>query len=135
MGMIDKLELLMNENGLDKAALSRSTGIPYTTVDGFWKKGTDNIKRSSLLKLTRYFNCTLDYLADDNIDIHSEVFKNRDLFLKASAIFSPQEIQMIECYRILDERGKSAVDNALNHEYRYAKGECPVVSLDKEGQC
>ena len=110
MGMIDKLELLMSERGLDKAALSRDTGIPYTTVDGFWKKGTENIKRSSLLKLTRYFDCTLDYLADDNIDIHSEVFKNRSLFLKASALFSPQEIQMIEKYRVLDGRGRKTVD-------------------------
>lgn len=110
MGMIDKLELLMSERGLDKAALSRDTGIPYTTVDGFWKKGTENIKRSSLLKLTRYFDCTLDYLADDNIDIHSEVFKNRSLFLKATAVFSPQEIQMIEKYRVLDGRGKKTVD-------------------------
>ena len=110
MGMIDKLELLMSERGLDKAALSRDTGIPYTTVDGFWKKGTENIKRSSLLKLTRYFDCTLDYLADDNIDIHSEVFKNRSLFLKVSAVFSPQEIQMIEKYRVLDGRGRNTVD-------------------------
>lgn len=110
MGMIDKLELLMSERGLDKAALSRDTGIPYTTVDGFWKKGTENIKRSSLLKLTRYFDCTLDYLADDNIDIHSEVFKNRSLFLKVSAVFSPQEIQMIEKYRVLDGRGRKTVD-------------------------
>ena len=124
MGMIEKLELLMNEKNLDKASLSRNTGIPYTTVDGFWKKGTDNIKRSSLLKLTRYFNCTLDYLADDNIDIHSEVFKNRDLFLKVSTVFSSQEIQMVERYRVLDERGKSAVNDTLNREYSYAKGEC-----------
>lgn len=110
MGMIDKLELLMSERGLDKAALSRETGIPYTTVDGFWKKGTENIKRSSLLKLTRYFDCTLDYLADDNIDIRSDVFKNRSLFLKATAVFSPQEIQMVEKYRVLDGRGKKTVD-------------------------
>ena len=62
------------------------------------------------MKLTRYFDCTLDYLADDNIDIHSEVFKNRSLFLKVSAVFSPQEIQMIEKYRVLDGRGRKTVD-------------------------
>lgn len=67
MTFIDKLDKLMEERGLNKASLARESGIPYTTIDGFYKKGTDNVKLSTLRKLSSYFNCSLDYLADDSV--------------------------------------------------------------------
>lgn len=67
MGLTDKLDLLMKERNINKAELARESGIPYTTIDGFYKKGAENAKLSTLKKLCAYFNCTLDYLADDEI--------------------------------------------------------------------
>lgn len=67
MGFIERLEYLMRKNGIkNKAELSKVSGIPYTTVDGFYKRGTDNIKLSTLLKLSECLHCSLDYLADDS---------------------------------------------------------------------
>ena len=71
--MTDKLSAMMEERNIDKAELSRGTGIPYTTIDGLWKRGTENIKRSTMLKLAKYFHCTLDYLGDDNVSTISNV--------------------------------------------------------------
>ena len=52
MSFTEKLEKLMKENGIsNKAELSKVSGIPYTTIDGFYKKGSDNIKLSTLKKL------------------------------------------------------------------------------------
>lgn len=68
MGLTDKLDLLMNEKHINKAELARESGIPYTTIDGFYKKGSENAKLSTLKKLCAYFNCSLDYLADDCIE-------------------------------------------------------------------
>ncbi|MCQ2549441.1 MAG: helix-turn-helix transcriptional regulator [Lachnospiraceae bacterium] len=65
MGFTDKLDLLMSKKHITKAELARESGIPYTTIDGFYKKGSDNVKLSTLKKLCAYFGCTLDYLADD----------------------------------------------------------------------
>lgn len=65
MTMTDKLDLLMQERGLTKASLSREADIPYMTVVNFYEKGTENVKRSTLLKLSRYFGVTVDYLAVD----------------------------------------------------------------------
>ncbi len=62
MSLTDKLDALMTERSLTKAELARESGIPYTTIDGFYKKGTDNAKLSTLKKLCAYFNCSLDYL-------------------------------------------------------------------------
>ncbi|WP_302597513.1 helix-turn-helix transcriptional regulator [uncultured Clostridium sp.] len=68
MGLTDKLDLLMKERNINKADLARESGVPYTTIDGFYKKGSENAKLSTLKKLCSYFNCTLDYLADDTVE-------------------------------------------------------------------
>lgn len=68
MGLTDKLDSLMKEKKINKAELARESGVPYTTIDGFYKKGSENAKLSTLKKLCAYFGCTLDYLADDNVD-------------------------------------------------------------------
>ena len=65
MTMTEKLDLLMRERGLNKAELSRASGIPYMTIVNFYEKGTDNVKRSTLLKLSQFFSVTVDYLAVD----------------------------------------------------------------------
>lgn len=67
MGLTDKLDILMKERNINKAELARESGIPYTTIDGFYKKGADNAKLSTLKKLCSYFGCSLDFLADDSV--------------------------------------------------------------------
>ena len=57
----------MKDRNINKSQLSKESGVPYTTIYGFYKKGTDNIKLSTLKKLSSYFGCSLDYLADDDI--------------------------------------------------------------------
>ena len=46
MTFTEKLDMLMEKNHMNKSELSRISGIPYTTIDGFYKKGSDNIKLS-----------------------------------------------------------------------------------------
>lgn len=72
MGLTDKLDLLMKEKNINKAELARESGVPYTTIDGFYKKGSENAKLSTLKKLCAYFNCSLDFLADDNVSDESQ---------------------------------------------------------------
>lgn len=68
MGLTDKLDILMKERNINKAELARESRVPYTTIDGFYKKGSENAKLSTLKKLCSYFDCSLDYLADDNVN-------------------------------------------------------------------
>lgn len=65
MGLTEKLDFLMKERDLNKAELARESGIPYTTIDGFYKKGAENAKLSTLKRLCAYFDCSLDYLTED----------------------------------------------------------------------
>ena len=70
MSFIERLEYLMKKNGIkSKAELAKLSGIPYTTIDGFYKKGSDNIKLSTLKKLASFLNCSLDFLADESSEI------------------------------------------------------------------
>lgn len=69
MSFTDKLDSLMAEKGINKSILSKEAGIPYTTIAGFYTKGTDNTKLSTLRKLSAYFGCSIDYLADDSLPI------------------------------------------------------------------
>lgn len=69
MSFIERLEYLMDKKGVkSKAELSKLSGIPYTTIDGFYKKGSDNIKLSTLKKLAGFLGCSLDFLADESDD-------------------------------------------------------------------
>jgi len=69
MKFTDKLDKLMYEKGISRGELAKLSGVPYTTIVGFYDKGYDNVKLSTLQKLISYFKCSLDYLSDDEIDI------------------------------------------------------------------
>lgn len=78
MSFTDKLDALMAEKGINKSILSKESGIPYTTIAGFYSKGTDNVKLSTLKKLSSYLGCSIDYLADDNQDEISTIAAHFD---------------------------------------------------------
>ena len=62
MDFLAKITLLMKEKGLNRHTLSEACGIPYTTIDGWFKKGYEGIKISTLMKLADFFEVELDYL-------------------------------------------------------------------------
>lgn len=66
MNFLEKLDNLMIQHNLNKNSLSKACGIPYTTIDGWYKKGYDDLRLSTLKKLAAYFNTSLDYWAFDN---------------------------------------------------------------------
>lgn len=69
MNMLQKLEMLMKMKGIEnRRQLSQKSGIAYTTLDGLWKKGYENIKLQTLQRLSIYFGVTMEYLTDDNIE-------------------------------------------------------------------
>lgn len=81
---------LLNENGLNKRQFSIKSGIPYTTIDGFYKKGYENIRLTTLRKIADYFNVSLDYL------IFGEEQQNNN----------EQLLFMQNCYNMLNETGR-----------------------------
>lgn len=95
---LDNLENLMKLKKINKNILARESGIPYTTIDGFYKRGCDNIKLSTLQKLASYFGVSLDYLINNEITTLSE-----------------HEKSLISAYRCMPDM-QTAVDRLLRVE-------------------
>ncbi len=66
MNFLDKLNDLMCKNSLNKSTLAKACGIPYTTIDGWYKKGYEGLKLITLRKLSSYFGTSLDYWVDND---------------------------------------------------------------------
>lgn len=63
MAFLDNLEYLMEKNNIKNMnALSKESGIPYTTLKNFYTRGTENVGLSTLKKISSFFDVTLDFL-------------------------------------------------------------------------
>lgn len=58
---LEALDAYMKEHSLKKSDLSRMTGLPYTTIDGWYKKGPDGIRMSTIRKLSNSLNVPMSY--------------------------------------------------------------------------
>lgn len=111
MTFLDKLNYLMEKRSINKNVLSQLSGIPYTTIDGLYKKGYENTKLSTIRKLARALDVSLDYLMVDSIT-DENYGKTIELSLKK------EERDHIKKYRTLDGYGKNTVDGVLDSEYQ-----------------
>lgn len=111
MDFLQKLDFLMDKYGLNKLTLSQNSGIPYPTVVGWYKKGYEGLKLTTLRKLSDYFNTVLDYWVNED-----EIGPN---YWKADGfIVNGDEMGHIQKYRLLDPFGKEAVNGVLDVESR-----------------
>lgn len=99
MDFLAKITLLMKEKGLNRHTLSEACGIPYTTIDGWFKKGYEGIKISTLMKLADFFEVELDYLVRPSISDPSYGRKN--------ALLNAEESDLINLYRSLNSDGRA----------------------------
>lgn len=109
MTFLEKIDALMEEYGLNKNTLSQKSGIPYTTIDGWYKKGYSNARLPTIQRLANYFDTTLDYLIRDEIT-------DKDFGKTFGFEISVQEKNLIKKYRELDTHGKKAVEWIVKHE-------------------
>lgn len=79
MDFLEKLNYLMEKNHLNKSTLSKACNIPYTTIDGWYKKGYEGLKLTTLRKLAEYFGTSLDYWASENTDAAAQITKDKSL--------------------------------------------------------
>lgn len=92
MNMLEKIQLLMEERELSRADVSRGADIPYTTIDGLFKKGVENARFPTLKKLASFFNVSMEYLINDEVeDRHKDKLDD----------FSPEEMKLISMWRQL----------------------------------
>ena len=95
-----KLDFLMRERRITRGKLARETGIPYTTVVGFYDKGYENIKLSNLKKLASYFSVPIEFLSDDAVEPY-------DIGIAAVA-------ELINKYNALTKKGRALIAGVID---------------------
>jgi len=90
----EQLEKFMKLNGYKISDIARLSNVPYTTIDGLFKKGADNIKLSTLRKLANLLQCSLDELVG---------------MPQAGVGFTIEERLFLLKFRSLDECNKKAL--------------------------
>lgn len=109
MDFLEKLNYLMESNHLNKSTLSKACDIPYTTVDGWYKRGYEGLKLPTLKKLSNYFGISLDYWADDELTEPVPI-RAYDLVLTKG------ELSLIESYRALNPEVQSIIKQIIDYE-------------------
>lgn len=105
----EKLDLLMESKGLNKHSLSDVTGVGYTTIDAFYKKGYKNMKLSNFRAICDYFGVTMDCMARDDVD---EIeYYNPD---KKDLHITRDEEYFLKCYRAADDMHKGLAQCAVD---------------------
>ena len=107
MNFVEKLDYLMSQKGLNKSTLSKMSGVPYTTIDGFYKKGYDKIKLPTLRNIARALQVSMDYLVYDEIE-------NPEYGLASDLELNQPERTHIQKYRRLTDNGRATVDNVID---------------------
>lgn len=112
MTFLEKLDHLMRKTGINKNKLSQLSGVPYTTIDGFYKKGYENTKISTVRKIASAFDVSLDYLVDDEVtdEQYSPQIKS------TSSDLSEEAHKVAKEFDLLSEHGKGAVRAILGYE-------------------
>lgn len=109
MNFLEKLNLLMDNYNLNKNTLSQKSGIPYTTIDNWYKRGYDGVKLTTIKKLSVCFDTSSDFWIFDEItDPNYEKSSNFKI--------NNEEMEYIKKYRSLDTHGQKTVQITTNRE-------------------
>lgn len=109
MDFLDRLRKLMLQNGdSNNAVLARKSGIPYTTIDGIFKRGWEKAQISTIQRICDYYGVSLDYMV-----------YGADKLSEVSQIIAAK-------YETLDDPGKELVAAVL---------ETQAKRIEKYGRC
>ena len=103
MEFLEKLNYLMDKRGLNKNTLSKDCNIPYTTIDGWYKKGYEGLKLTTLKKLSGYFGVTLDFLAYDDLPVERKSVLYQEAKSKLETMNDDQLKVILKFFHWLEE--------------------------------
>lgn len=109
MSITEKLDKFMCEHNYNKADVARLSGIPYTTIDGLYKKGDENTKLSTLRKLANFIGCTIDELTDGDTKSDSGYYFDPETARLAQELYDNPDLRIL-----MDASRKLAPDDVKN---------------------
>ena len=105
MSFNKKVVKLLKDKKKTKAQLAKAAGIPYTTLDSMLKRDSDAARLATIYKIAEYLDVGVEELVFDD---YSKKIKKTEL--------TESELNLIENYRMIDERGKNSVNAIISYE-------------------
>ena len=62
MDFLNRLRSLMEKYNDNNSTLAKKSGIPYTTIDGLFKRGWEKAQTSTIMRICDYYNVPIDYM-------------------------------------------------------------------------
>lgn len=121
----ERLKMLRTNKGLSQMEFAKQVQLSKSAVN-MYERGEREPSFKVLETIADYFNVDLDYLLGK-----SDCERKNKIVIESNFHLSNVEQLMIEKFRCLDDRGKSAVMNTLDHEYDSLSGE-KAISSSKE---
>ncbi len=106
MSFSQKVNRLLKETGMTKAALAKESGLPYTTLDSMLKRETDTQRLAAVFRMARALGTSVESLVFDEED---------------PAAVSEEEKRILDLYSLLDSRGKDTVLSLLESQAGYTE--------------
>lgn len=113
MGIGIRIKEARERLNLTQKELAKLVGVTTSAITNY-EKDTSHPKEAVLYSLLSVLNVDANFLFQD--------------YISCSEPISPEELEHIKKYRSLDRRGREAVDNVLEHEYREAVKEFDILS-------
>ena len=139
MTFLEKLEALLAREHLNRRTLSLKTGIPYTTIDNWYKRSYEGLKLSTAGKLASFFGTTTDYFLREELT-------DPDYGKTAGFQVEFSEMGLLQKYRALDTYGKTYITcydlavsagtgEPLGDTYYTTKLEIPTQRVPENAHC
>ena len=119
--MIGKtLQHLLDEKGTNVNELAKIINVSPQTLYSIIKRDNMKIDFEILLKICSALNVEVERFYQEYISEENLCRKNhKQSTINLKNYLSSDETDMIEKYRLLDDRGKAAVQETVNREYSY----------------
>lgn len=116
--MTNRIRELRRAKGITMKQLGIAVGLAESTISQY-ENGKRQPDNETLVKLSNFFGVTVGYVLGAEKSTPAETGKRAENDIN----LTKAELDMIMKFRRLDDRGRSAVLNALDHEYTAFIGE------------
>lgn len=124
--MTNRIRELRRAKGITMKQLGIAVGLAESTISQY-ENGKRQPDNETLVKLSNFFGVTVGYVLGAEKSTPAEAGKRAENDIN----LTKAELDMIMKFRRLDDRGRSAVLNALDHEYTALAGE-ETTSLPRQ---
>jgi len=111
-----RIKQLRETKELNMKETARLLGMPYTTYVNY-EKGLREPTSEVLIQLADFFDTSVDFLVGRNTRQNAIIQQPNPFTL------DKEDQELLFRYHALDDRGRAAVLNVLNHEYESLPGE------------